>query len=78
MKLQLRPALKEILWLPIVLVAVLLIYVPGLGNELVFDDGYLGEGTLFEEYKGLQLRVRVVSYGSFVWVQALLGEGWWK
>ena len=74
----LRPALKDLIWLPIVLVAMLLVYVPGLGNELVFDDAYLADGSLFEEYRRLQLRTRLLSYGSFVWFQALLGDGWWK
>jgi tetratricopeptide (TPR) repeat protein len=76
--LPLRPALKELLWLPIVLLGILVIYVPGLGNELVFDDAYLADGSLFEEYRRLQLRVRLLSYGSFVWVQGLFGDGWWK
>ena len=73
-----RPVLKDLFWLPIVLLAMLVVYLPGLGNELVFDDGFLADGSLFEEYRRLQLRVRLLSYGSFVWVQALLGDGWWK
>ena len=48
--------------------ALLLIYLPGLGNCLVYDDSYLTEG-LFDEYASmLQLRVRMLSYGSFVWI----------
>jgi len=76
--LRVRQALKDHFWLPIVLIGVLLIYVPGLGNELVYDDGYLADGSLFQDYRALQLRVRFLSYGSFVWVQAILGDGWWK
>ncbi len=59
------------------LAALLVIYVPGLGNPLVYDDSLLTEG-LFKDYAAIELRVRMLSYGSFVWVQALVGEGWWK
>src|SRR5215813_6673316 len=73
-----RPALIELAWLPIVAIALAVAYLPGLGNNLVFDDASLG-GTIFEQYgQLLPLKVRTLSYGSFVWVQALLGEGWWK
>jgi protein O-mannosyl-transferase len=62
----------------ILLAALLLIYLPGLGNELVFDDAFLTD-ALFKGYGSLSsLRPRVLSYGSFVWLHALLGEGWWK
>jgi protein O-mannosyl-transferase len=67
------------IWLPLVLVALLVIYLPGLGNALVFDDGYLADGELFADYaSAFQLRERILSYGSFVWLQAIFGEGWWK
>lgn len=67
------------IWLPLVLVALLIIYLPGLGNALVFDDGYLADGELFVDYaSAFQWRERMLSYGSFVWVQAIFGEGWWK
>lgn len=73
-----RPSRIELAWLPIVAAALLLIYLPGLGNALVYDDGYLTE-ELFSEYASLlPLRVRLLSYGSFVWLQSLFGEGWWK
>jgi Tfp pilus assembly protein PilF len=75
---QSRPSYAALAWLPIVVLALAAIYLPGLGNSLVFDDASLG-GTIFQEYaKLLPLKVRTLSYGSFVWVQALLGEGWWK
>jgi len=64
--------------LAIILGALLLIYLPGLGNTLLFDDAYLADG-LFREYGSLAtLHSRFLSYGSFVWLHALLGEGWWK
>lgn len=65
-------------WLAIVAAGVLAIYLPGLGNELVFDDLRLADGSL-DKYRALdELRVRLLSYGSFPWLAALLGEGWWK
>src|SRR5512140_1630137 len=68
----------ELAWVPIVFAALLAIYLPSLGNPLVYDDSYLNEG-LFTEYASLlPIRVRMLSYGSFVWIQALFGEGWWK
>lgn len=70
---------RELVWLPIVLAALLGIYLPSLGNLPVVDDAYLADGKLFADYrKAFELRVRMLSYGSFVWLQALLGEGWWK
>lgn len=59
--------------------AVLGIYLPGVHNELLFDDLRLSDGTIFGEYGSLlQFKQRMLSYGSFVWLQGLLGEGWWK
>ncbi len=63
----------------LLLIAVLAVYVPGLDNALVFDDLRLGDGTIFGQYGSLlQFKQRMLSYGSFVWLQELLGEGWWK
>lgn len=74
-----RASRPELLWIPLVLAALLAIYLPGLGNALVFDDGYLATGELFSDYRSaLEVRARMLSYGSFVWLQALAGEGWWK
>lgn len=69
---------SELVWLPLVAAALLVIYLPGLGNELVFDDLRLTDGTL-NDYASIDtLRVRMLSFGSFPWLGALLGEGWWK
>lgn len=39
----------------------------------------LVDGSVFAEHGYLQqVRPRLFSYGSFVWVHDLLGEGWWK
>jgi hypothetical protein len=67
------------LWLPVVLAALLVVYLPGLGNALVFDDTLLTEAGFLAQYGSWrEVRPRMLSYGSFVWVQQLLGEGWWK
>lgn len=62
----------------LVLVAGLLaLYATGFKNQLVFDDARLTDGSIFGQYGSLlELRVRALSYGSFVWLQAILGESW--
>ena len=68
----------ELIWLPVVALAMLAIYLPGLDNSLVFDDAYLTEG-LFSDYGSPRgFRARILSYGSFVWLQWIAGDGWWK
>ena len=54
------------------------VYGSGLNNQLLFDDARLGDGTIFEQYGSLAPQIRSLSYGSFVWLQSLFGEGWWK
>ena len=45
----------------------------------MFDDGRLSDGTIFGQYGSLlHLKVRLLSYGSFVWINSILGDGWWK
>src|SRR5947207_1769233 len=75
-----RPlSLSSFAWLPLVLAALIIIYLPGLDNLPVFDDVYLTDGELFAEFgAAADLRPRMLSYGSFVWLHELLGEGWWK
>jgi len=69
---------SEWVWLPAIVAGILAIYLPGLGNALVFDDGPLAE-DLFNRYRELtELRVRQLSYGSFPWLAAVFGDGWWK
>ena len=69
----------NLLWAPITLLALLAIYLPGLGNIPVFDDGMLTDGELFANYGALwPLKPRLFSYGSFEWLQSAVGEGWWK
>jgi len=60
-------------------VAAFALYWTSFGHALIFDDERLRDGTIFGQYGSLsELRARLLSYGSFVWVQQLFGEGWWK
>lgn len=69
---------SEWVWLPAIVAGILAIYLPGLANSLVFDDGPLAE-DLFQRYRSLaDLQVRHLSYGSFPWLASLFGDGWWK
>ena len=62
----------------VIFAGILAIYLPGLGNLPVFDDRLLTSGEIFARYGSLlEPLPRMFSYGSFVWVQALAGEGWW-
>lgn len=64
--------------LPLALLA-LAIYLPALGNLPVFDDSLLTDGDLLSTYGSLlHAKPRMLSYGSFAWVHALFGDGWWK
>ena len=55
------------------------LYAFGINNQLLFDDARLADGTIFGQYGSLlPLKPRLLSYGSFVWLQAILGDGWWK
>jgi len=59
--------------------AIALLYSFSINNQLVFDDERLIDGTIFGQYGNLmELKVRSLSAGSFVWLQSILGEGWWK
>jgi len=70
---------STLVFLGILTAVTLGVYVPGLNNGLVFDDARLTDGSIFYSYGSLlDLRPRMLSYGSFVWVQAIFGEGWWK
>jgi tetratricopeptide (TPR) repeat protein len=72
-----RLAVREVLWLPITLAAVLGEYLFGIDNRLVFDDELLASGNLFARYgEWREVMPRLFSYSSFVWVRDLFGEGW--
>ncbi len=73
---------KSLSWIfaLVVLLAVLGVHLPGLHNALLFDDiPLLQNGSLFKAYGSLlEIKQRMVSYGSFVWVEHLAGPGYWK
>jgi hypothetical protein len=55
------------------------LYAFGVNSQLVLDDARLTDSTIFGQYGSLlQLKTRALSYGSFVWIQNIFGEGWWK
>ncbi len=73
----------EIRWRPLgvatllVVLVLAVVYGPGLDNDLVFDDSALTDGVIFGNYGSLlPLQPRLLSYGSFVWLQHLVGESW--
>lgn len=62
-----------------VMCGLLAIYLPGIHHGLLFDDQRLIDGSIFGAYENiLQIKPRMISYGSFVWIDAALGEGYWK
>lgn len=68
-----------LVWAAALLAGISAIYFPGLGNGPIFDDYLIESGELAQKYGGLfELRQRMLSYGSFVWLEGLFGEGWWK
>lgn len=72
-------AREEMVWVAVLVCGVLAIYLPGIGNALLFDDQILANGYIEEHYGGVpSFLQRALSYGSFVWTESLLGEGWWK
>ncbi len=63
----------------LLIAAILCVYLPGLDNQLIFDDLRLVEGDFFGQYGNLlQFKQRMLSYGTFTWVQQLFGDGWRK
>lgn len=73
------PRLMTLLYAIALAAGIAVLYAFGINNQLVFDDARLADGTIFGQYGSLlQLKARLLSYGSFVWLQAVLGDGWWK
>ena len=67
------------IWGALLVVGLLALYLPGLHNALLFDDEILSSGRLQAGYGSLlEFKQRMLSYGSFVWLDALFGAGWWK
>lgn len=77
MVLMTKSKLLPALGIACVLACVCVIYGLGLSNELVFDDARLTDGTILGQYGSLlKIQPRMLSYGSFAWLQPLLGEGY--
>lgn len=63
----------------VVITFIVMIYVFGLRNDLVFDDALLLEEHFRQSYgEAFSIKQRFLSYGSFFWSEALFGGGWWK
>ncbi|XDF36385.1 tetratricopeptide repeat protein [Paracidovorax avenae] len=74
-----KPSVSLIVFGIAVVAAVLAIYLPAWDHALLFDDLALTDGTIFGSYGNLlAFKQRLLSYGSFVWVDNLAGAGWWK
>lgn len=59
------------------LASVVAVYGVGLSNQMVFDDARFSDGSIFGQYGNSgDLKQRMLSYGSFAWVQSLVGENW--
>jgi len=69
---------RQWIWLAAVVTIAVAIYLPGLGNLPVFDDSFYTDGLLKSRYGELHLRPRLLSYGTFLWLDALFGDGLWK
>jgi tetratricopeptide (TPR) repeat protein len=72
---HLRNNWHALVYAGLVCASVFVVYAMGMQNDLIFDDDRLTDGTVFGQYGDLlQLKVRMLSYGSFSWVQALAGK----
>lgn len=68
---------KSILYFAALALAIIFLYGQSMGNALLFDDKRLSDGSLFWEYRELlTLKLRALSYGSFVWVKSIAGDNW--
>jgi tetratricopeptide (TPR) repeat protein len=75
---MIQPSIFKAAFSFFVAAVVLSVYLIGLHNELLFDDLRLRD-TIFGNYGNLmEFKQRLLSYGSFVWIQQIFGEGWWK
>ncbi len=76
---EMKPRLATLLFALALSVGIAALYAFGINNQLVFDDARLTDGSILDQYGSLlQLKPRLLSYGSFVWLQSILGDGWWK
>lgn len=72
-----KPLASFIAFCLVLLVAVLAVYLPSWNHALLFDDLRLSDGTIFDSYASLlAFKQRMLSYGSFVWVDKLASANW--
>ena len=72
-----KPFLSLFIFSLVLAAAVLGIYLPGWNHGLVFDDLRLNDDAIFGRYGSLlDFKQRMLSYGSFVWIDALTGSRW--
>ena len=72
-----KPSLSLFIFVLVLGGAVLGIYLPGWNHALVFDDLRLNDDAIFGQYGNvLDFKQRMLSYGSFVWLDALTGSRW--
>ena len=66
------------LWALGLLAALLaIVYWPSLSATLIFDDALLASPEFWVDYGSItNLKVRALSYGSFVWIQQIFSERW--
>jgi protein O-mannosyl-transferase len=73
-----RLARHDAAWLALVFCGLAVIYGAGLANLPVFDDAYFTEGAIAKRYATVEAAPRMLSYGTFLWLQSLVGAGLWK
>lgn len=55
----------------------MLLYATGFKNQFIFDDSIFTDGRIFGQYGDLlSLKPRLLSYSSFVWVDAIWSQNW--
>ncbi len=65
---------RDLMFSAAIAAVVLAVYLPGLGNPLIFDDAYLVD-HLKDAHRRFRLQVRMLSYGSFVWLRRSSARG---
>ncbi|RYE41853.1 MAG: tetratricopeptide repeat protein [Hyphomicrobiales bacterium] len=72
-----KPLASFIAFCIALVIAVLAVYLPSWNHALLFDDLRLSDGTIFDSYGSLlAFKQRMLSYGSFVWVDKLASANW--
>lgn len=68
---------SHFIFLILLVAGLICLYAPSLDHELVFDDERLTDGSIFGTYRQwFPLKIRALSYGTFIWIQDALGTNW--